>query len=83
MRKHRADSQVNLVLEHLKTGSSIEPMEALSRYGIYRLGACIGVLREEGYPIETEIIYFKRDNGRKGHYAKYTMVVHDDGGVRR
>lgn len=73
MRKHRADSQVNLVLEHLKTGASIEPMEALSRYKIYRLGACIGTLREEGYIIETELVFYTRDSGRRGHYARYKL----------
>ena len=73
MAQHKADSQITMVLEHLKSGKSIEPMEALNKYGIYRLGACIEVLRREGHNIDTKLIFFKRPNGRKGHYAKYTM----------
>ncbi len=75
---HKADSQITLVLEHLKSGKSIEPLEALNKYGIYRLGACIERLRKEGYPIYTELVFFKRPNGNKGHYAKYTMGVQKD-----
>lgn len=73
MATHKANSQISLVLKHLKSGASIEPLEAWELYGIYRLGACIEVLRKEGYPIYTELVFYEKDNGRKGHYAKYTM----------
>ena len=53
------------VLMHLQTYGSITPLEALDKYGSFRLGAIIFNLREEGYDITTNII------PKKG-YAKYT-----------
>lgn len=44
------------VLNHLMAHGDITPMEALSRYGCYRLGARIFDLRKEGYDIETKQI---------------------------
>lgn len=71
--KHKADSQVTLILNHLKSGKSITPLEAWDKYQTYRLGACIGRLREEGHNISTEIVYFKKTNGNTGHYAVYRL----------
>lgn len=73
MPKHKADSQAMLVLEHLKTGAEINPLEALSLYGIYRLGAIIFILRDEGYDISSRLEFFKKPSGRKGHYAVYRL----------
>lgn len=73
MPKHKADSQAMLVLEHLKTGAEINPLEALSLYGIYRLGAIIFILRGEGYDISSKLEFFKKPSGRKGHYAVYKL----------
>lgn len=73
MAKHLADSQVMLVLNHLKTGEEINPYDALRKYGIYRLGAIIYDLKKEGYCIATRIEYYKKPSGRKGHYAVYRL----------
>jgi hypothetical protein len=70
---HLEDSQVTLVLNHLKEGKEINPMEALSKYGCYRLGAVIFLLRGEGYKIDTRIEKYKKANGKKGHYAVYKL----------
>ena len=43
------------VLAHLMNGQSITPMEALTEYGSFRLGAIIFDLRAEGHKINTEI----------------------------
>ncbi len=43
------------VLAHLMNGKSITPMEALTEYGSFRLGAIIFDLRAEGHKIDTEI----------------------------
>ena len=43
------------VLAHLMNGQSITPMEALTEYGSFRLGAIIFDLRAEGHKIDTEI----------------------------
>ena len=56
------------VLTHLQTHGSITPLEALEKYGSFRLGALIFNLRKEGYDIKTNIV------PKKG-YAKYTYNV--------
>ena len=59
MAKHKADSQVTLILNHLKSGREINPKEALANYGCFRLGAVIFVLT--------------KPSGKKGHYAVYKL----------
>ena len=56
------------VLTHLQNHGSITPLEALEKYGSFRLGALIFNLRKEGHDIETNIV------PKKG-YAKYTYSV--------
>ena len=58
-------SKQEKVLTHLQTHGSITPLEALEKYGSFRLGALIFNLRKEGYDIKTNIV------PKKG-YAKYT-----------
>ena len=61
-------SKQEKVLMHLQTHGSITPLEALEKYGSFRLGALIFNLRKEGHDIETNIV------PKKG-YAKYTYSV--------
>ena len=70
---HKADSQVTKVLNHLKTGATINPLEALEKYGCYRLGAVIFLLKDGGYIISSRIETYKKPSGRKGHYAVYRL----------
>jgi hypothetical protein len=58
-------SKQEKVLTHLQTYGSITPLEALEKYGSFRLGALIFNLRQEGYDIKTNIVHGKG-------YAKYT-----------
>jgi hypothetical protein len=58
-------SKQEKVLTHLQVHGSITPLEALEKYGSFRLGALIFNLRKQGYDIETSIV------PKKG-YAKYT-----------
>lgn len=62
-------SQEQMILEHLKEGRSITPLEALNRYGCFRLAAVIHKLRED-YLIETENT--ESENGK--HFATYKLV---------
>lgn len=73
MATHRADSQVIVILNHLKTGAEINPLEALSKYGVYRLGAIIFILKKEGYNISSRMVQYTKPSGSKGHYAVYRM----------
>lgn len=55
MKEHNTDSQCSAILEHLKKGLSITPLEALNRFGCFRLSARIHDLRhKQGYDIMTE-----------------------------
>lgn len=62
-------SQKDAIYNHLKSGKSITPIEALNRYGSFRLGAIIHKLRREGYEIETKYITNKYGN----KFAEYKM----------
>ena len=73
MRTHKVDSQITDVLEHLQTGAEITPMEALEKYGCFRLGAIIYDLRGEGYNISTRMVYYTKPSGRKGKYGVYRL----------
>ena len=62
-------SQTSQILAYLKTGASLTPLEALERFGCFRLGARIWELRDEKYDIRMELV------GGKKHYARYTLVT--------
>lgn len=57
-------SQKTKILKHLKDGNSLTPIDALNKFGTFRLAARISDLRQDGYNIET-------DNS-KG-YARYFL----------
>lgn len=51
----RTESQKSRIWAHLQT-SSITPLEALKKYGCFRLGARIADLRNEGKAIRTDMV---------------------------
>jgi hypothetical protein len=59
-------SQNQQILNHLRNFGSITPIVALRKFGCFRLAARINDLRNQGFPIETDIITY-----RKKKYAKY------------
>lgn len=62
------------VIDHLTRHQTITPLEALSLYGIFRLGARIWDLRGSGHDITTEIIEVKSRRGGKKRVASYRLV---------
>ena len=62
-------SQADLILTHLKPGRTITPIEALNRYGCFRLAARVLDLRQAGYPICTHTKQLP--NGK--HIAEYSL----------
>ena len=64
-------SQKQEVLNHLKTGAHITPLEAIGLYGIYRLAARIFELRSEGHNITTDVQQDRR--GRP--YSRYRLAA--------
>ena len=61
-------TQTEAIREHLLTGAPLTPVEALDRYGCFRLAARIIELRKAGLNIETVT---ERRNGKK--YARYVL----------
>ena len=45
-------SQKKAILNYLEGGNSLTPIDALNKFGCFRLGARICELRREGYHIE-------------------------------
>ena len=62
------ESQSARILSHLKSGKSITPIEALTLFDCFRLGARIADLRKEGYEIKTTIL----NKGVK-RFASYSL----------
>ena len=63
------NSQADMILEHLKHGYTITPIEALNKFRCMRLGARIWDLKKRGYKIDTEFV----ESGKK-RYASYKLV---------
>lgn len=62
-------TQQTLILAHLKAGKSITPLDALSRFGCFRLGARIWDLKQAGHPISKQMV--ETDSG--SHIAEYFL----------
>ena len=63
-------SQLNAILQDLKQGQQITPMDALQRHGCLRLAARISDLRHAGHSIDTVMI----EVGRKKFVAGYRLA---------
>lgn len=64
-------SQASAILQHLKEGNGITPIDALNLFGCFRLGARIADLKKMGYDIVTERI--KVEGGK--YVARYHLAV--------
>lgn len=62
-------TQTDQIIEHLKK-APITPLEALNKYGCFRLSARIFDLKEQGFPTKREMV----TQGKKT-FAKYTLVT--------
>jgi hypothetical protein len=61
-------TQASKILAHLQRGKPLTPIQAFSRFGVFRLAARIGELRAAGYDINSRTV--KRGGKR---YAAYWM----------
>lgn len=62
-------SQTSRIATHLLLGKSITPLEALKRFGCFRLAARVRDLKRQGLQIQTQI---KRRGGKS--FASYQLV---------
>jgi len=59
------------VLDHLKQGRTISPVEAINYYDCFRLSAVINRLRKQGYDIVT---HQEANQNNKGTHARYELI---------
>jgi Helix-turn-helix domain len=65
-----ANDQCSRILEFLKAGNRITPIDALNLFGCFRLGGRVYDLRKAGYKIERDMIKLK--NGKR--VAEYRLA---------
>lgn len=66
--KHKR-ATADRILDYLATGRSLTPLQALSKFGILRLGARVHQLRQQGHDILTDTAVI----GRK-RVARYVLA---------
>ena len=70
-------TQSEMVLNHLRYKGAITPMDALTQYGIMRLGARIYDLKHQGINISRTLEYGTNRNGDPTHWARYAIMEGD------
>ena len=69
MRTKRQISQRDLIKRDLLAGKTITPIDALYKYGCYRLAARVAELREQGMDIITD------QHANDNMYAHYSLAT--------
>jgi hypothetical protein len=64
-------TQETQILNHLKTGGKLTPIDALNNFGCFRLAAVVHSLKKKGHDIHSAKIS-NPSNGKT--YAQYSMV---------
>lgn len=72
-RPTQCDRLLDFMLKHPEKG--VTQFEALTDLGILRLASRISELRDEGYPIEKEMVTVINKYGEKCSVARYRLVV--------
>ena len=69
-------TQCQMIREHLEAGHRLSPIEALDKFGCFRLASRINELRKQGLDIRTDIVE-GAENGKR--WAEYWL--HRDNGL--
>lgn len=67
-------TQCERILRHMQDYGSITQAEAITEYGIYRLGARIWDLKAQGVPIRSETVTGKNRYGEHTSFSRYSIV---------
>ena len=59
--------QNKLIFNYMKTGKSITALDALNKFGCFRLARVIGDLKADGYKIDREMV------GKAKRFACYSL----------
>ena len=62
-------SQKDKILNYLESGGVLTPIDALDKFGCFRLAAVICDLKSGGHDIKTTLV----NNGKGKEYAKYKL----------
>ena len=71
-------TQEQAILAHLESGLAITPLEALAKYGCFRLGARIWELKQRGWDIQSCMV--KTATGKR--IAKYWLLTEAERAAR-
>jgi len=71
------ETQCTQILQHMRDGYGITPLEALGEYGCFRLGARIYDLRQEGHNIYRVMVLDERTGKR---FARYSLLGSKEAG---
>lgn len=66
--EHSRPTQAGKILDYLRQGHRITPLQALNMFGCMRLAPRIGELKKAGHNVKAEMI----KNGKK-RYAEYRL----------
>ena len=66
-------TQKKKVLRHLELYGSIDPVQALQEYGVFRLAARIDELRRDAYEIETHLVKTVNRFGEDVRFGRYVL----------
>lgn len=66
-------TQGSIILGHLRKYGPASTIEIIKLYNIVRPAAVVKELRDLGFPIETTIVWDKREDGSTTHYAIYSL----------
>jgi hypothetical protein len=64
----RQMTQETAILEYLKQGNTLTPLEALEKFSCFRLGARCWNLKRKGHNIKSKTVH----DGKK-HYSQYWL----------
>lgn len=67
-------SQKEKILRHLELFGSIDPVQALQEYGVFRLAARIDELRRDAYEIDTHLVKTINRFGEDVRYGRYVLL---------
>jgi len=68
------ESQQQRLLDHLKNGHRVTPIDALNEFGIFRLGARIFDLKARGHNIERDMVPVTDRFGEPKRVAEYRIA---------
>ena len=74
-------TQCERILRHLRDYGSINPIEAISEYGIFRLASRINDLKRQGYNISAERGKGQNRYGEQTTFAVYHLVEEKNNGI--